>query len=127
VMLRQPMVPPPVETVSFPDVLFNIGKRLGPAQAKYFAFGTHEDYVREQCSKLPTKGPDGKQFASGFDYMKHYGVHVDTSQPKAYHVYRRQLDAVQLAGSRVDDATGCIMKADKPGAKERSIGLMVRG
>ncbi|QBE62723.1 molybdopterin-containing oxidoreductase family protein [Pseudoduganella lutea] len=127
VMLRQPMVPPPGETVSFPDVLFNIGKRLGPAQAKYFAFGTHEDYVREQCSKLPRTGPDGKQFASGFDYMKHYGVHVDTSQPKAYHVYRRQLDAAQLAGTRVDEATGCIMKADKPGGKERAIGLVVRG
>ncbi|QGZ38196.1 anaerobic selenocysteine-containing dehydrogenase [Pseudoduganella flava] len=126
VMLRQPMVPPPGEAVSFPDVLFNIGKRLGPDQAKYFAFGTHEDYVRAQCSKLPTKGPDGRAFASGFEYMKHYGVHVDAG-PKAYEVYRRALSAEQLAGSRVDEASGRVLKADKPGGKERAIGLMVGG
>jgi thiosulfate reductase/polysulfide reductase chain A len=127
VMLRQPMVPPPGECVSFPDVLFNIGKRLGPAQAKYFAFGTHEDYVREQCSKLPTRGPDGRTFANGFEYMKHYGVHVDTSKPKAYEVYRRKLGPEQLDGARVDERTGLVMKADTPGGKERPIGLMTRG
>ena len=124
-MLRQPMVPPPGEAVSFPDVLFNVGRRLAPEQAQYFAFGTHEDYVRTQCSKLPTTGPDGRAFASGFDYMKHYGVHVDTSQPKTYEVYRRKLAADQMAGARVD-ADGRILKADKAG-KERAIGLMVRG
>lgn len=126
VMLRQPMVPPPGEAVSFPDVLFNIGKRLAPAQARYFAFGSHEDFVREQCSKMPTMGADGKQFANGFEYMKHYGVHVDTKTPKAYEVYRRKLDAVQLAGTRVDETSGRILKADA-GGKERAIGLMVRG
>ncbi|MFP5391508.1 MAG: molybdopterin-dependent oxidoreductase [Gammaproteobacteria bacterium] len=125
VMLRQPMVAPPGEAVSFPDVLINIGKRLGPAQAKYFAYGSHEDYVRHQCSKLPTTGPDGKQFASGFEYMKHYGVHVARSQPKAYEVYRRPLSAAQRAGSRVD-VSGLVMPADAAG-KERAIGLMVDG
>ena len=126
VMLRQPMVPPPGEAVSFPDVLFNIGKRLGPAQARYFAFGTHEDYVRHQCSKLPVKGPDGKEFADGFAYMKHYGVHVDASKPKTYEVYRRRLTPGQLAGSRVDQQ-GRILKADAPGAKEKAIGIMAGG
>ena len=127
VMLRQPMVAPPGEALSFPDVLFNIGRRLGPEQARYFAFGSHEDYVRTQCAKLPTTGPDGRSFADGFAYMKHYGVHVDTSKPKAYEVFRRKLDAAQLAGTRVDEASGRILKADKPGAKERPVGLMVRG
>lgn len=127
VMLRQPMVAPPGEAVSFPEVLFNVGRRLGQAQARYFAFGSHEDYVRTQCSKLPTTGPDGRVFADGFAYMKHYGVHVDTSQPKAYEVYRRALTPAQLAGARVDEATGRVLKADKPGAKERAIGLVVRG
>ena len=127
VMLRQPMVAPPGEAVSFPDVLINIGKRLGPEQAKYFAYGTHEDFVRAQCAKLPTKGPDGKQFASGFEYMVHYGVYVDTSKPKAYEVYRRTLTPVQLAGARVDSTTQLVMKADSAGGKERAIGFMVRG
>jgi len=127
VTLRQPMVPPPGEAVSFTDVLINIGKRLGPDQAKYFAYGSHEDYVREQCSKLPTKGPDGKEFANGFEYMKHYGVYIDTSKPKAYEVYRRKLKPELLEGSRVDEASGLVMKADAPGGKERSIGFMARG
>ena len=124
VTLRQPMVTPPGEAVSFPDSLIEIGKRLDPAHAKYFAYGKHQDFVREQCSKLPTTGPDGKQFASGFDYMKHYGVYVDSKQPKAYEVYRRKLKPDQLLGSRVDEKTGLIMKADAKG-KERAIGLMV--
>jgi thiosulfate reductase/polysulfide reductase chain A len=34
VTLRQPMVPPPGEAMSFADVLINIGKRLGPDQAR---------------------------------------------------------------------------------------------
>lgn len=127
VMLRQPMVAPPGEAVSFPDVLFNVGRRLGPEQARYFAFGSHEDYVRVQCSKLPTTGPDGRRFADGFAYMKHYGVHVDRSKPKAYEVFRRALGADELAGARVEEGTGRILKADKPGGKEKPIGLMLRG
>jgi len=127
VMLRQPMVPPPGECVSFPEVLFNVGRRLGADQARYFAFGTHEDYVRTQCSKLPTRGPDGREFADGFEYMKHYGVHVDTSKPKTYEVYRRKLTPEQLAGSRIDESSGLVMKADAPGGKERAIGLVARG
>lgn len=126
VSLRQPMVQPPGEAVSFPEVLINIGKRLGLNQAKYFAYGDHEAFVREQCSKVPTKGPDGMEFKSGFDYMKHYGVYVDTSKPKAYEVYQRVLRPEQLEGSRVDEATGRIIKADANG-KERALGLMVRG
>lgn len=125
VTLRQPMVSPPGEAVSFPDVLINIGKRLGPNQAKYFAYGTHEDFVRHQCSKLPTKGPDGEEFASGFEYMKAYGVYVDSSKPKAYEVYQRALGAQQLEGTRVTD-TGLIVKPNASG-KAQAIGLMVRG
>ena len=76
VTLRQPMVTPPGGATSFADVLFEIGKRLGPEQSKYFQFGKHEDFVRHQCSKLPTKGADGKVFKDGFEFMKHYGVYV---------------------------------------------------
>ncbi len=124
VMLRQPMVDPPGEATSFPEVLINIGKRLGPNQAKYFAYGTHEDFVREQCSKLPSVGPDGTQFKSGFECIKHYGVYVDSSQPKTYEVYRRKLKPEQLQGSRVEEATGLVLKPDAAG-KERAIGVMV--
>jgi thiosulfate reductase / polysulfide reductase chain A len=124
VTLRQPLVAPPAEAVSFADVLFEIGRRLGPEQSKYFQFGTHEDFVRNQCSKLPTTGPDGKQFKDGFDYMKHYGVHVDRSQPKPYEVYRRPLDAKQLAGARVDERSGVVYRSNDKG-KENAVGVMV--
>ncbi|MBI5625582.1 MAG: molybdopterin-dependent oxidoreductase, partial [Nitrosomonadales bacterium] len=124
VTLRQPMVPPPAEAVSFADTLFEIGKRLGPEQAKYFQFGNHEDFVRHQCSKLPATGPDGKQFKDGFEYMKYYGVYVDTSKPKTFEVYQRALSEKQLAGTRTDEKTGVIYKTDDKG-KEIAIGLMV--
>jgi thiosulfate reductase / polysulfide reductase chain A len=126
VSLRQPMVTPPGEATSFPDVLINIGKRLKPEQSKYFAYGNHEDFVRHQCSKLPTKGPDDQTFDSGFEYLKHYGVHVDMSQPKEYEVYLRKLKPEQLVGSRIDETTGLVLKTDDKG-KERAVGLMVAG
>lgn len=120
VTLRQPVVAPPGEAVSFADSLFEIGRRLGPAQAKYFQFGNHEAFVRAQCSKLPTVGPDGRRFADGFEYMKEYGVYVDTSQPKPYEVYRKPLDGKQLAGTSIDG--GIVRKADGKPA-----GLLVNG
>lgn len=123
VTLRQPLVAPPAEAVSFADVLFEIGRRLGPEQAKYFQFGTHEDFVRIQCSKLPTTGPDGKQFKDGFDYMKHYGVHVDRSQPKPYEIYRRPLEPKQLAGARTDARSGIVYRSNDKG-KESAVGIM---
>ena len=124
VTLRQPLVPPPAEAVSFADSLFEIGRRLGPEQAKYFQFGTHEDFVRIQCSKLPTVGPDGQRFKDGFEYMKHYGVHVDRSQPKPYEIYRQPLSEQQRAGAQVDARTGVATRADAKG-KPRAVGLQV--
>ena len=124
VSLRQPMLAPPGEALSFADVLFEIGKRLGPQQAKFFQFGKHEDFVRQQCSKLPTTGPDGRQFKDGFEYMKHYGVYIDTSQPKTYDVFQRPLSAQQMAGARIDEKTKVIHQFDARG-EERAIGLMV--
>jgi anaerobic selenocysteine-containing dehydrogenase len=124
--LRQPMVAPPGEATNFAEVLIEVGKRLGPEQAKYFAYGKHEDFVRHQCSRLPTTGPDGKTFASGYEYMQHYGVYVDRSQPKTYEVYRRALSPEQMKDARVDPATGTIYHTDAKG-KEKSIGLMIEG
>lgn len=124
VSLRQPLVAPPGSATSYADVLFEIGKRLAPAQSKYFQFGKHEDFVRHQCSKLPTTGPDGKTFTDGFEYIRYYGVHVDRSQPKTYEVYKRPLSAAQLQGTRTDEKTGVIWQVDAKG-KDVAIGLLV--
>ncbi|MGV7211331.1 molybdopterin-dependent oxidoreductase [Oxalobacteraceae bacterium A2-2] len=126
VTLRQPVVAPPGEAVSFADSLFEIGRRLGPDQARYFQFGSHQDFVRTQCSRLPTSGPDGRQFKDGFEYMKHYGVHVDRSAPKAFEVFARPLPARALEGARTDAASGVIYRANDKG-KEVAIGLMAGG
>ncbi len=126
VSLRQPMLPPPGEAVSFADVLFEIGRRLGPEQAKYFQFGKHEDFVRHQCSKLPTTGPDGKTFKDGFEYMKHYGVYIDKSQPKTFEVFQRPLSPAQLEGARTDEKSGIVYKTDAKG-KEGPVGIVVNG
>jgi thiosulfate reductase / polysulfide reductase chain A len=126
VTLRQPMVPPPGEATSFVESLIEIGKRLGPEQSKYFAYGKHEDFVRHQCSKLPTRGPDGREFASGYDYMKHFGVFTDNSKPKDYEVWGRKLGAEQLKDTAVDESTGVVFKVDAQG-KRQTVGLMVAG
>ena len=123
VTLRQPKVSPPGSATSFADVLFEIGRRLAPQQAQYFAFGKHEDFVRHQCSRLPTTGPEGKVFKDGFEYMKHYGVHVDRSAAKPYEVYRKPLAPALLKDSRTDALTGVIYRKDDKG-KEKAIGLM---
>jgi len=125
VTLRQPLVAPPAEARSFADLLFDIGRRLAPEQAQYFAFGTHEDFVRIPCSKLPTTGPDDRQFKDGFEYMKHYGVFVDQSEPKPYAVFQKRLNDRQLAGSRVA-ASGVVYRANDKG-KESAVGLQVDG
>jgi anaerobic selenocysteine-containing dehydrogenase len=126
VTLRQPLIPPPGEALSFADVLFEIGRRLGPNQAQYFQFGKHEDFVRGQCAKLPTTGPDGKQFKNGFEYMKHYGVYVDRSLPKPYEAYQQPLSATELAGSTTDPHSAVVVQPDAKG-KRAAVGLMVEG
>ncbi|KQQ45810.1 hypothetical protein ASF61_19345 [Duganella sp. Leaf126] len=126
VMLRQPVVQPPGEAVSFADSLFEIGRRLGPEQARYFQFGRHQDFVRMQCSKLPSTGPDGRQFKDGFAYMQHYGVHVDRSAPKTFNVFARPLTAKALDGSRTDADTGIVYRTNDKG-KEVAVGLLAGG
>jgi thiosulfate reductase/polysulfide reductase chain A len=119
--LRQPIVPPPGECVSYADVLIELGKRLGPDVEKYFEFADHEAYVRNQCQGVPAG--DSK---SGFDYIKKHGVWVDASQPKAYEIYNRVLTAKKLEASRTDESTGVIYQKDAMG-KEAAIGIEVAG
>ncbi|MEA3119197.1 MAG: thiosulfate reductase / polysulfide reductase chain [Paraburkholderia sp.] len=119
VTLRQPMVSPPAEARSYADVLFDIGRKLAPKQAKYFQFGDHEAFVRHQCSKI-AHGAE----SDGFSFMKKFGVYVDTHAPKSYEVFRRKLTPSQLQDTRVDTATRVIYKKDAKG-KEKAIGLMI--
>ena len=119
VTLRQPMVSPPGEARSYADVLFDIGRRLHPEQARYFQFGNHEAFVRQQCTKIPKA--DAKD---GFDLMKKFGVYIDKSTEKSYAVHARILSEDVLTGSRVDPTTQVIYKKNTAG-KEKAVGLMI--
>lgn len=119
VALRQPMVAPPGEARSYADVLFDIGRRLGPQQAKYFQFGSHEDFVRQQCSKIPHGAEK-----DGFAFMKKHGVFVDRSKEKSYLAHAKPLAPAQLIGTRIDPLTQIIYKKNAAG-KDKAMGLMV--
>ncbi len=65
VTLRQPMVPPPADCVSFVDSMIELGKRISPETAKYFNFKNHEDWLRQRCDAF------GKRVGEdGFEYMR---------------------------------------------------------
>jgi thiosulfate reductase / polysulfide reductase chain A len=120
VTLRQPMVPPPAECKSFVDSMIDLGKRISPETAKYFAFKDHEEWLKLRCTEFGRRiGRDG------FAYMKANGVWEDRSKPKYYRLYNWELDAAQVKDSRTT-ADGTIVKAGADG-RERPIGLMVAG
>ncbi|MBC7715953.1 MAG: molybdopterin-dependent oxidoreductase [Pseudorhodobacter sp.] len=131
VTLRQPMVQPPAECKSFVDSLIEIGKRIGPDTAKYFAFKDHEEWTKLRCvglTRYQGVAADGAQvpITDGFAYMKQHGVWQDLSKPKYYDLYNWALTAAELKNTRVDTATQMIYRTAADG-KESVAGLMVNG
>ena len=131
VTLRQPIVQPPAECKSFVDSLIEIGKRIGPDTAKYFAFKDHEEWTKLRCvglTRYKGVGPDGAQvpITDGFAYMKQHGVWQDMSKPKYYDLYNWPLTADELKNTRVDAATQIIYRLTADG-KEALAGLLVNG
>lgn len=131
VTLRQPMVQPPAECKSFVDSLIEIGKRIGPDTAKYFAFKDHEKWTRLRCvglTRYQGVAADGAQvpITDGFAYMKQHGVWQDMSKPKYYDLYNWPLTADELKNTRVDSATQIVYRLVAEG-KEAPAGLMVNG
>jgi thiosulfate reductase / polysulfide reductase chain A len=120
VTLRQPIVQPPGECVSFVDSMIEIAKRVSPKTASYFPFKNHEEWMRLRCAGLtPRVGEDG------FEYMKKHGVWQDMSKPKYYELYKWELSAEQLKDTRVDEQ-GNVLRKSVDG-KESVVGLMVEG
>lgn len=120
--LRQPITQPPAECVSFADVLIQLGQRLGPEVAKYFAFGNHEEFVRQQCRNMPGAGA-----GDGFERLKADGVWIDESQPKYYELFSRRLEARELEQARTDEQTGIVYRANVSTGKEEAIGIALEG
>ncbi len=121
VTLRQPIVPPPGECVSFVDSMIEIARRIGPQTAQYFQFKNHEDWIRQRCQALTKRvGEDG------FAYMKKHGVWQDTTKPKYYELYNWEVPAAELKDTRVDEKTRIIYRKAADG-RETAVGLMVDG
>ncbi len=124
VTLRQPIVPPPAECVSFVDSMIEIGKRIGPDTAQYFQFKNHEDWLRQRCTDFGKKLNNGAG-GDGLAYMRENGVWQDMSKPKYYALYNWALTDAQLKDTRVDEQGGVWRKAAD--GKESRIGLMHEG
>lgn len=124
VSLRQPIVPPPAECVSFVDSMIEIAKRVGPDTAQYFQFNNHEDWLRQRCDAFG-KRVGGQNRDDGFAYMQKHGVWQDMSKPKYYQLYNWELSADQLKDTRIT-TNGDVMRKAADG-KEMRIGLMVDG
>jgi thiosulfate reductase / polysulfide reductase chain A len=121
VTLRQPIVPPPAECVSFVDSLIEIAKRINPETAKYFAFKDHEEWIKLRCEALGKKlGEDG------FAYMVKHGVWQDMSKPKYYDLFNWELKPDELKDTRVDEKTKLIYRKAADG-KESVAGIFVNG
>jgi thiosulfate reductase / polysulfide reductase chain A len=119
VTLRQPIVPPPGECVSFVDSMIEIAKRVGPDTAKFFQFKNHEDWLRQRCEAF------GKRIGGdGFAYMRERGVWQDMSKPKYYQLYSWEMTEAQLKDTRVEG--GNVLRKNAAG-KEVPVGLMVDG
>ncbi len=121
VTLRQPMVNPPGECVSFVDTMIELGKRISPETAKYFQFKDHADWLKQRCEGLTKRvGEDG------FAYMQKHGVWQDMSKPKYYDLYNWELTAAELKDTRVDEATQRVLKKAADG-KESVVGIFADG
>ncbi len=128
ITLRQPLVTPPGECVSFADVLIQLGKRLGPEVARYFDFKDHQAYVAHQCKNIPPGDA-----ASGFDYMKKHGVWTDLSQPQTYRLFARPLtpeqlrDAVPTSVGTGEKAGELFYRVDPGTGRREPVGVKVDG
>ena len=120
VSLRQPIVAPPGECISFVDSMIEIAKRVGPDVSKYLPFKNHEDWVRQRSKALdPLVGGDG------FEHLKSKGVFVDMRKGKSYRMFDRDLSANELKDTRVDPLTNIIYR--KTASAEAGVGIMMDG
>ncbi len=121
VTMRQPIIEPPAECVSFVDSMIEIAKRVGPDTAKYFQFKNHEEWMKLRCTALSkVVGEDG------FGYMQKHGVWQDMSKPKYYELYNQRLTDAELKDTRVDDVTQRVMRKAADG-RETVAGIFADG
>ncbi len=72
ISLRQPISPPLGQSLSFPDILIELARRIGGGMEGYFSFGKTEQYIEAMINKIP-KLVD----AGGIDFLMDKGIWVD--------------------------------------------------
>jgi len=116
--IRQPVVQPLAGTQEFRQTLIDVIQKVDPDGSlgikKYFAFKSPEDWMRAHFDGIPGLKDEG-----GWDYLKKKGVwpiygKVDKRTAKIvdkngneveaeYGLHRRELPAMELIGTTVDD------------------------
>lgn len=101
--LRQPVVAPLGEARDLRDICIDLAKRIGNPVAKYFQYGTTEDYMAYMLKGVP---------GGGLEYMKQHGAWTDPKLKPYYEPHLNPLTSKELQGTQVDAQTGIIYKPD---------------
>ena len=108
--IRQPLVKPFGEVRDLKDVCCELATRLGFP----LGYDSAEEFVRRSCELTPAV-----KAAGGFDYMKQYGVLVDSEQRPKFFTYKNVITPNELAieGVILDSDTGVYWNWHKTAAK----------
>jgi len=85
ISLRQPIVRPVGESVSFMDILIELAKRIGGEMEKYFLYESAEDYWTAVISQIPAL-----MKAGGMDYLREHGFWMESQAKQEYRAYLKK-------------------------------------
>jgi anaerobic selenocysteine-containing dehydrogenase len=83
--LRQPIVKPLGQSLSFSEILIELARRMGGEMETYFRFGRMEHYIEAIISRIPRLVDAG-----GVDFLMEKGIWIDPDVKPAYHSYEHE-------------------------------------
>ncbi|OGP73390.1 MAG: hypothetical protein A2V86_15295 [Deltaproteobacteria bacterium RBG_16_49_23] len=83
--LRQPIIKPLGESLSFSQILIELAHRMGGDMGKYFRFGRIEHYIEATINRIP-KLVD----AGGIDFLMEKGIWIDPDGKPTYRKYESE-------------------------------------
>ena len=112
--LRQPMVKPLGESISFGDFLIELAKKVGGKMETYFPYGTAEDYWTVVLSRFPAL-----MEAGGLDYLREHGFWMDPKAKPEYRAYLKKgfptpSGKFEVSCKRLADAGLSLLPAYRP-------------
>jgi anaerobic selenocysteine-containing dehydrogenase len=83
--LRQPIIKPLGQSLSFSEILIELARRMGGEMETYFRFGRMEHYIEALISRVPKLADAG-----GVDFLMEKGIWIDPDGKPGYHSYERE-------------------------------------